>query len=116
MTYWYLLPALAVCIVFSAFFSASEIVFGSVNRLHLNRNAEKGNKKASDALRLADNYGETISTILVGNNLVNICASSMASLVANELFGPVRCDARNDGHNTHIRGDTAENFVGKEKL
>lgn len=89
MTYWYLLPALAVCIVFSAFFSASEIVFGSVNRLHLNRNAEKGNKKASDALRLADNYGETISTILVGNNLVNICASSMASLVANELFGPV---------------------------
>lgn len=45
MTYWYLLPALAVCIVFSAFFSASEIVFGSVNRLHLNRNAEKGTKK-----------------------------------------------------------------------
>lgn len=87
MSYWYLIPVLVVCVAFSAYFSASEIVFGAVNKIKLKRNADNGDKKAQKTLSVTDNYKESISTILVGNNLVNIAASSMATLLASEIWG-----------------------------
>ncbi len=65
----------------SAYFSATETAFSTFNRIRLKNMAEKGNKKAALALRLADNYDSLISTILIGNNIVNILASAMGTLL-----------------------------------
>ena len=64
--------AIAVCVVFSAYFSATETAFTSINRIRLKNMANDGNKKAKEVLELAENYDNLLSTILVGNNIVNI--------------------------------------------
>ena len=71
----------------SAFFSASETSFTSVNMIRMRNMAEEGNRKAASAVRLAENYDRTLSTILIGNNLVNIALSSLTTVMATELFG-----------------------------
>jgi CBS domain containing-hemolysin-like protein len=78
---------IAALVLMSAFFSGSEIAFASVNRSRLRRAHELGNKKAGIALYIADNFGNALSTILIGNNLVNIAASSVATLIALRLLG-----------------------------
>ncbi len=78
---------LAVMIFLSAFFSASETALSSVNRIRLKNMADDGNQKAKRALQLAERFDLTLSTILIGNNVVNIAASSLATLVANNIFG-----------------------------
>ncbi len=77
---------IAVCLVFSAYFSATETAFSAFNRIRLKNLAEKGNKKAQTALKLSDNYDSLISTILIGNNIVNILASAIATLLFAELI------------------------------
>lgn len=77
---------LGLLIAASAFFSASETAYTSLNRMRLKELAEGGNKKASLALSLADNYDTLLSTILVGNNLVNILASSLATVLFVKYF------------------------------
>ncbi len=74
------------CIIMSAYFSATETAFSSFNRIRVKTLAEKGNKKAFLALKLSDNYDTLISTILIGNNIVNILASSLATLLFLDLF------------------------------
>ena len=64
----------------SAYFSATETAFSSFNRIRLKNMAENGNRKAALALRLADNYDRMLSTILVGNNIVNILLTTVATL------------------------------------
>ncbi len=71
---------IVVCVIFSAYFSATETAFMSLNKTKLKTMVEKGNKKAERTLKVADNYDKLISTILVGNNIVNILASSIATL------------------------------------
>ena len=61
-----------VCIMFSAYFSATETAFSSLSKTRLKTMIEKGEKKARLALRLAEDYDRLISTILIGNNIVNI--------------------------------------------
>ena len=83
-----LLLAMAVLVVFSGFFSASEMAFASINKIRLLNMEQSGNKRAGAVLRYADNFDKLLSTILVGNNVVNITASSLgtllfASLIAN---------------------------------
>ncbi len=68
------------CIVMSAFFSATETAFSSLNRIRLKNMAENGNKRAALVLKMSDDYDKLLSTILVGNNIVNITLSSMATL------------------------------------
>ena len=71
---------MVVCVIFSAYFSATETAFLSINKTRLKTMAEKGDKKAERTLRVADNYDKLISTILIGNNIVNILVSSVATL------------------------------------
>ena len=71
---------MAFLILMSAYFSATETAFSSMNKTRLKNLSEKGNKKAELALRLSDKYDKLISTILVGNNIVNIAVSSIATV------------------------------------
>ena len=72
---------IVVCVILSGYFSATETAFSTFNRIRVKNLAEKGNKKAALALKLSENYDSLISTILLGNNIVNILASSMGALV-----------------------------------
>ncbi len=76
-----------VCIICSMYFSATETAFSSLNRVRIKNMAEKGNRKAKLVLKLTDKYDEMLSTILIGNNIVNILASSMATLLFVSLLG-----------------------------
>ena len=76
-----------VCIILSAFFSASEISYASANKLRLKSASKDGNKRAKTALYISDNFNEALSSILIGNNLVNIAASSIATVIIIDLFG-----------------------------
>lgn len=75
-----------ICLAFSAFFSSSETAFTSYNRNKMKLFAQDGNKKAVRALKMSEDYDWLLSTILVGNNIVNIALSSMATLWFVELF------------------------------
>lgn len=72
---------LIVLVIFSAFFSATETAFTSLNQLRLKTKAENGDKRAARTLALAEDYDNLISTVLVGNNIVNISASTLATLL-----------------------------------
>ncbi len=71
---------MVICLISSAYFSATETAFSCANKTRLRALAEKGNKKAELAVNLADKYDRLISTILIGNNIVNILLASMATL------------------------------------
>ena len=77
---------IAACIVMSGYFSGTETAFSSFNKTRMKTRAEKGNKRAKLVLKLSDNYGNLISTILIGNNIVNIAASSLGVLLFEELI------------------------------
>jgi len=74
------------CIIMSAYFSATETAFSTFNRIRVKNLAEKGNKNAALVLKLADNYDTLISTILIGNNIVNILASSITTILFIDLL------------------------------
>lgn len=75
-----------VCIIFSAFFSASETDYTSVNKIKLKTQADYGDKRAKAALDIIDKYQRLISTILIGNNIVNIGSASLATLLFTKVF------------------------------
>ncbi|MBR4836052.1 MAG: HlyC/CorC family transporter [Clostridia bacterium] len=77
---------IVVCVFLSAYFSATETAFSTFNRIRVKNMAEKGNKKAALALSLSDNYDSLISAILIGNNIVNILASSLGALVCGNFI------------------------------
>ena len=72
---------IVVCIVCSAFFSATETAFSSCNRIRLKNLANDGNKRAELALSMSETYDKLLSSILIGNNVVNIAASSLATIL-----------------------------------
>ena len=76
-----------LCIVMSAYFSATETAFSSLSRTRLKTIAEKGKKRAQLALDLSEKYDKLISTILVGNNIVNIALSSLGTVLFIDLVG-----------------------------
>lgn len=78
---------IVVLIVLSAFFSSCEIAYSSVNKIKLKKKVSDGNKEATKAMEIVNNYSEALSTILVGNNLVNIAVSSLATMVAVAYLG-----------------------------
>lgn len=83
------LIVIAVMVAFSAFFSAADMIYSTVDVLRLKKDVEKGSKSAALALRFATEYDRTISTILFSNNLVNIAASSLASIsYFGHIIGP----------------------------
>ena len=80
---------MAFCIIMSAYFSATETAFSSLNRTRIKVLAENGNRRAQLAYRLSENYDKLISTILIGNNLVNILVASVGTLLFVEIWGDI---------------------------
>ncbi len=78
---------LIVLLVLSAFFSSSETALTTANKIKMRTLSEAGNKKADRVLRVTDNSGKMLSAILIGNNLVNISASAIATTLATKAFG-----------------------------
>ncbi len=76
-------------IAMSAYFSATETAFSSINRIRMKNMAENGNKRAAQALKLSEQFDKLLSTILVGNNIVNIGLTSIATVFFIGLFGSV---------------------------
>lgn len=87
MNLWLMTAVIAVLIMCSAFFSATETAFSSVSKIRLRNKADNGDKKASKALYITENYDKALSTILVGNNIVNIASSSLATLMFVSFLG-----------------------------
>ena len=77
---------MAVCLLMSAYFSATETAFSTLSKTKLKTLVEKGNKRAALALKISENYDRLISTILIGNNLVNILLSAIATVFVIDLL------------------------------
>ena len=85
-----LLVALVILVAFSAFFSASETAFSSLNQIRLKSRAEDGDPSAARVLAMAEQYDKLLSTILIGNNIVNIAAASIGTVLFTRLLDPQR--------------------------
>lgn len=83
------LAAMVLLVALSAFFSASETAFSSLNRIRLKNKANNGHPKAARTLELADRYDALLSTILIGNNIVNIAAASIATVLCVRFWGDI---------------------------
>ncbi len=81
-----LLAVLVLMVVMSGYFSATETAFTSLNRIRLKSRAEGGDKKAEKTLALAEDYDKLLSTILIGNNIVNITATTVATVLCTKWF------------------------------
>ena len=81
-----LLLAIIILIMLSGYFSASEMAFTSVNKIRLMNMEANGNKRAGAVLRATENFDKLLSTVLVGNNIVNITSASIATLFFNSLI------------------------------
>ncbi len=82
-----MLLIIIICVILSGYFSATETAFSAINRVRIRNQAEKGNKRAALVLQLSDNYDSLLSTILIGNNIVNIGCSSLATILFVKLLG-----------------------------
>lgn len=80
------IAVIVICIIMSMYFSATETAFSCLNRIRIKNKAENGNRRAALVLKLVDKYDEILSTILVGNNIVNITCSSVATLLFVNLL------------------------------
>lgn len=84
------LLVICFCILMSAYFSATETAFSSLNRIKIKTMAEKGDKRAALVLRLSQSYDALLSTILIGNNIVNIASASLATVLFVRMLGEER--------------------------
>ena len=82
----WLIVSLVVLITLSAFFSASETAFSSINAIKLKNLVNNGSRKAERALALTDKYDSLLTTILIGNNVVNLAAASIATVLFTDLL------------------------------
>ena len=87
MTLW---AALVILVGFSAFFSASETAFSSLNQIRLKSRAEDGDTSAARVLEMAEKYDKLLSTILIVNNIVNIAAASIGTILFTRMLGAER--------------------------
>ena len=87
MTLW---VALVILVGFSAFFSASETAFSSLNQIRLKSRVEDGDSSAARVLAMAEQYDKLLSTILIGNNIVNIAAASIGTILFTQMLGAER--------------------------
>ena len=78
---------MAVCLMLSAYFSATETAFSSANTTRLRTLAEKGSGNAALALKLLEQYDRLLSTILIGNNIVNIATASIGTVLFVRYYG-----------------------------
>ena len=84
------LAGLLLCVIGSNYFSSSEMAYSSCNRMRLESARDGGSKKAAIAVKIIDRFDDTLSAILIGNNLVNIAASSIGSVLVILVAGDDR--------------------------
>ncbi len=77
---------IAVCILLSAFFSCTETAFSCANKIRLKSQADNGIKRAKKALWVCDNFDKVLTAILIGNNVVNLGCSSIATVLCMDIF------------------------------
>ena len=87
MTDTYMIIAIVILIAFSAIFSATETAFNTFNRVRMKNLAADGNKKAARVLNLSDDYDALLSTVLIGNNIVNIGLTAIATVLFVKWLG-----------------------------
>ncbi len=87
MTTILVLAGIALCVILSGFFSGSEMAFSSCSHMRLENEAEAGSSRARTALFIARHFDDALSTILIGNNLVNIACSSLGSVAVILITG-----------------------------
>lgn len=80
------LAIIVFCLIMSAYFSATETAFSTFNRIRVKNLAEKGNRRAERVVKLSEDFDTLISTILIGNNIVNILSASLATLVFTNVL------------------------------
>ena len=78
---------IVLCVIMSAYFSATETAFSSLNRIRIKNMAEKGDKKAQLVLNMTEKFDSMLSTILIGNNIVNILCASLATVLFVNWLG-----------------------------
>ncbi len=83
------LVSILVLVFLSAFFSSSETALTTVNKIRMKNLAENGDKRAAKVLKVTSDSGKMLSAILIGNNIVNIGASSIATILAIDIFGDI---------------------------
>ncbi len=81
--------ALVILILFSAYFSATETAFSTINKIRIKNMAENGSQKAALVLHFSEDYNKLLSTILVGNNIVNIAATAIATVLFVKIYGDI---------------------------
>ena len=81
------LLVIVILILLSAFFSSAETALTTCNKLRMRSLAEEGNKRAATVLSITENQGKMLSAILIGNNIVNLSASSLMTTLTISLFG-----------------------------
>lgn len=81
------IAGIIICVALSAFFSASEMSYSSCNTIRLENDRDDGSKKAGAAVEITEHFDDALSAILIGNNLVNIAASSLGSILVIILLG-----------------------------
>ncbi|MGX0976412.1 Mg2+/Co2+ transporter CorB [Roseovarius sp. MBR-51] len=87
LTFWITTGAIVALLVMSAFFSGSETALTAASRGKLRAQAEKGSRGAETALRITEDNERLIGSVLLGNNMVNILAASLATALFTRLFG-----------------------------
>ena len=87
MSLYFVIAGIFACVLLSGFFSGSEMAYSSCNQVRLENLRDDGSKRAGVALKLCEHYDDTLSAILIGNNLVNIAASSLGVVLVNILTG-----------------------------
>lgn len=81
--------AIILLVMMSAYFSATETAFTSLNRIKIKNLSNEGNKRAQKVNGLSDRYDDLLSTILIGNNIVNIVITAIATVLFINLYGDV---------------------------
>ena len=84
---WSQIIILVILIMFSAYFSATETAFSSLNKIRIKMLADDGNKRAALVLDMTENFDRLLTTVLIGNNIVNIASTSIATVFFISLLG-----------------------------
>ena len=85
-TQYIIILVLVALVAMSAYFSATETAFSTFNRIRIKNMAAQGDKRAALVLHLSEDYDRLLSTILIGNNIVNIASASLATIFT-QAFG-----------------------------
>ena len=90
MSIYVIVIGIAALVCLSAFFSGSEMAFSSCNQLRMENLRDEGSRHAAAAVKILEHFDDALSAILIGNNLVNIGASSLVSVLVILLSGSDR--------------------------